>query len=110
MSLDAGWAGVLGALIGGSTTLVGIWLAHHLQNSRANSIADKRRERLLRELNDKKYTWRSIGRLSAVIGADESTTAELLIEIGARASLTSSKVWALESKAPFPDENALKGQ
>lgn len=108
--LDAGWAGVLGALIGVLGALATGYLTHTLQNSRASSLAEKRSARLRRELESKQFTWRSIERLSAVIGADESMTAELLIEIGARASLTDKKVWALESRAPFPAENTLKGQ
>jgi hypothetical protein len=109
MALDAGFAGILGALIGASATLAGNWLTYHLQNRRSSFLAEKRRGLLRRELQNRKYTWRSIERLCAVVGADGSTTSELLLEIGARTSLTDKKIWALESKAPYPDEDALKG-
>jgi hypothetical protein len=110
MTLDAGWAGVLGASIGVLGTLAASFLSHSLQNARTHSLAEKRRQRLKRELESPHYTWRSIERLCAVIGADESATVELLIEIDARTSQTSKKVWALESKAPWPDENKVEGQ
>ena len=96
-------------MIGACATLSAQWLNYNLQNKRANSLAEKRRERLKRELEDKKYTWRSIERLSAVIGADEETTVGLLIEIDARASQTNKKVWALESRAPYPTAKEESG-
>ena len=108
--LDAGWAAVLGTLIGVLGTLATTCLTHNLQNRRASSLAEKRRVVLLRLLNEKQYTWRSIDRLAATIGADENVAAELLIEIGARASLTDKKVWALETRAPFPGEENLEGE
>lgn len=102
MTLDAGWAGVLGALIGIFGTLAATWLSHWLQNRRTLSLDEKRRAELLRRLSGPKYAWRSIEHLSAAIGASETVTAELLLEIGARASLTNNKSWALESRKPFP--------
>lgn len=110
MSECSAWIGVIGTAVGAIITLSGHWLNHNLQNKRANSIADKRRNRLKRELEDQQYTWRSIERLAASIGADEATTTELLIEIGARASLTNVKVWALETRAPYPNETKIEGQ
>jgi hypothetical protein len=110
MSECSAWIGVIGTVAGAAATLSGHWLNHKLQNKRANSIADKRRDRLNRELQDKRYTWRSIERLGASIGADEVTTTELLIEIGARASLTNAKVWALETRAPYPNETKIEGK
>lgn len=55
-------------------------------------------------LGGDKYTWRSLDALSAAIGADEATTAELLIEIDARASMSNGRSWALISRAPFPED------
>lgn len=109
MKLDAGWAGIVGALVGVLGTLAVTYLNHCLQNRRTFSLAEKRRARLHRELESKKYIWRSIERLAAVIGADENVATELLIEIGARASMTSKKVWALETRAPFPDDEKAEG-
>jgi len=58
-------------------------------------------------LSGNKYKWRSLEALSAAIGADETTTAELLIEIDARASIANGKSWALISSAPFPEDMQL---
>ena len=102
--LDAGWAGVLGAFIGAAATLLATYIAHHLQNSRANSLADIRRRRLKAMLGRDKFKWCSIATLAAAVGADENTTAELLMEIDARASLSNNRSWALVSRAPWPED------
>lgn len=102
MALDAGWAGIMGAAIGASATLAGNWLSYWLQNRRADSLAAKRRQRLRQMLSGSKYKWRSIRTLAASIGADEETTAALLIEIDARASIANGESWALVARAPWP--------
>jgi len=104
MALDAGWAAVLGALIGAGATLAGIPITHWVQQRRANSLAEKRRARLRGMLNGKRYVWRSLDALAASIGADHETTKELLIEIDARASFSNGKSWALVSRAPWPED------
>ncbi|MBY8822217.1 hypothetical protein [Sphingomonas colocasiae] len=103
MALDAGWAAVIGAGIGAIATLAGTWLTHYLQAKRSSSLAEKRRIRLRSMLSSSKYVWRDIEVLCAAAGADESTTKELLIEIDARASHNKPNVWALVSRAPWPD-------
>ena len=103
-AMDAGLAALIGALIGAAATLGGNWLTYTLQNRRAYSLAEKRRQRLRQMLNGDKYIWRSLDALSAAIGADETTTAELLIEIDARASISNGRSWALISRAPFPED------
>lgn len=102
--MDEGSAGVIGAAIGAVAVLAGNWLTYWLQNKRASSLADKRRQRLRQMLGGDKYTWRSLDALSAAIGANDATTAELLIEIDARASISNGKSWALISRAPFPED------
>ena len=102
MTLDAGWAGVAGAAIGAIATIAGGALTHWLQNRRTASLAEKRRTRLKQMLSGQTYTWRSLEVLAASIGADQTTTAELLIEIDARASLSNNRSWALVSRAPWP--------
>jgi len=102
MALDAGWAGVIGAAIGVIGAVTGGFVTHWLRNRRAASLAEKRRARLNTVLNGNTYIWRSMNVLAASIGADESKTAELLIEIDARASLTNNQSWALVSRAPWP--------
>lgn len=108
MTLDAGWAGVLGAAVGAAVgaaaTLVGIPITHWVQNKRALSLAEKRRERLRGMLSGGQYKWRSLDALSSSIGADDSVTTELLIEIDARASFTNPRSWALVSRAGWPDD------
>jgi len=102
--LDAGWAGVIGAGIGGIVALAGIPITHWVQNKRASSLAEKRRARLRGMLSGKKYTWRSLAQLAASIGADDATTTELLLEIDARASFSDPRSWALVERAPRPDD------
>lgn len=104
MALDPGWSAVFGALIGALATTLGGWFTHHLQTKRASGLSAKRRERLRQLLSGKKYVWRSIDTLAAAIGADETTTCELLLEIDARASVSNQKSWALISRAPWPDD------
>ena len=102
--MDEGCAAIVGALIGVAATLAGSALTHWLQTKRQTSLAEKQRNRLRRMLNGEKYKWRSIATLAASIGASEETTAELLIEIDARTSLSNGKSWALESRAPWPSD------
>jgi hypothetical protein len=63
---------------------------------------DEKRKAILRDtLGDERYTWRSIGTLSRLIGeTDEDRTRDLLISIGARASTGSSdeEMWGLISR------------
>ena len=62
---------------------------------------DEKRKTILRDtLGDERYTWRSIGTLSRLIGADEDRTRDLLISIGARASTGGSEeeMWGLISR------------
>jgi hypothetical protein len=104
MALDAGWAGILGALVGVAGTISGNVLTHWLQNRREDTLAEERRARLRGMLSGDKFTWRSLETLAASIGADEATTTKLLIEIDARASFSNGRSWALISRAPWPDD------
>lgn len=104
MALDAGWAGVIGAGVGIVGTLATPIVTQWVQTRGEKRLADKRRERLRKLLSGEKYTWRSMKVLAASIGADEATTAALLIEIDARASLSNGDHWALESRAPYPED------
>ena len=104
MALDAGWAAIIGAAIGGGLTIVGNWFLHYLQSSRADKLNEKRRATLLKMLRGEKYVWRNLKTLKAAIGADDETTCELLIEIDARASISNGKSWALIERAPFPED------
>lgn len=103
--MDAGTAGVVGAvvgaIVGAGGTIIGNVVQQWLPNRRANNLAKKRRVRLRQVLEDPQYEWRNLTTLMSSIGADVQTTTELLIEIDARASLPSGEKWALISRVPF---------
>lgn len=101
--MDAGTAGVLGALVGGSGSITAAIVQYWLPNRRADRLAEKRRVRLRELLSDPKYEWRNLTTLMSSIGADVQTTTELLIEIDARASLPDGEKWGLVSRVPFAD-------
>ena len=107
MALDPGWAAIIGAISGAvisvasgvATSVITAWI----NGKKARSLAEKRRSRLRGMLSGDRFRWRSLKQLSASIGADDATTMELLIEIDARASLSNPQMWALVSRAPWPD-------
>jgi len=106
--MDSQTAGLLGILFGGVIGVAGsmgsTWLAHHLETSDAKAL-DAIRKNRLRQMLSGKFTWRSLETLADAIGADEDTTAALLLEIEARRSMAQGKdSWGLISRAPFPDD------
>jgi len=104
VALDPGWAGIIGTAVGGVLTIGGNAILEWQKNRRAASLSEKRKQRLRQMLGGERYTWRSLKVLAAAIGADERTTAELLLEIDARASLDNTGSWALVSRAPWPKD------
>ncbi len=50
------------------------------------------------------YQWRKLETLKHVIGADEATTKNLLLQIGARASEDGQPLWGLLERNPLPKE------
>jgi hypothetical protein len=91
-----------GAILGIVVTTIG-QIARDCLHERSAKRSDKRRIGMLKEmLNYERYTWRKLSTLSHVIGADESITKELLIELGARGSEDGSDLWGLISRNPFP--------
>jgi len=92
------------ALLGILVTTIGQVLLYWLKERPASRLAKLRKGLLERMLKDKRWTWRRLSTLSHVIGADETTTQTLLIEIGARASEDGSEIWGLISRNPFPEE------
>ena len=107
--MDSGTAAVIGTCIGGTIGLAGTLgstaLKHFLETRRSAKLNKIRKERLIKMLSGEKYTWRSIENLCSAIGADEETTGALLLEIGARKSMSKGKDnWALISRVPFPDD------
>jgi hypothetical protein len=96
----------------GSITAVVIALASVLRvwlKMKANEFAwpnyrkqKKALERLLDEANGD-LAWRKLSKLAEQIGESEETTRKLLVEIGARRSLSGrSSSYALERRRPIP--------
>lgn len=94
--------GVTGAVIGSVATIAVQWLAHCLQEKSAAKRNAPRRALLLEMLNAPQYSWRNLDVLMHVVGADEETTKQLLLEIGARASEDGQRKWGLVSRNPLP--------
>ena len=85
--MDSGWSAVIGALVGGGASIATTWLSEHLRERRTSRLDRIRKDILKRLLSRSKYQWRNMQTLSDAIGADDETTARLLLEIGARRSL-----------------------
>ncbi len=101
--MDSGTAALIGTVVGSATSIATTWLSEYLRTRRANRLDKIRKERLVQLLSSDKYTWRSLKTLCDAIGSDEETAVGLLLEIGARRSITGSESWALLSRAPPPD-------
>lgn len=101
--MDSGWAAIGGSLVGGLCTFGGTLLVEYLKGKRARKLDKIRKSHLLKMLSLEQKSWRSLSMLSAAIGADEETTTALLLEIGARRSMTDSDSWSLLSRNPFPE-------
>lgn len=101
--MDSGTAAFLGAIVGGGCSIVATWLSEHLRTKRSRRLDKIRKDRLRRMLSDERYQWRNFSTLCDAIGADEETTAELLLEIDARRSTSDKNAWGLVSRNPFND-------
>jgi hypothetical protein len=66
---------------------------------------DQKRKATLRDLlEDPKFRWRRIGTLARAVGASEERTRDLLVSIGARASVAGGEeVWGLRSRVDDAD-------
>ncbi|HEY3815378.1 MAG TPA: hypothetical protein VGL66_19325 [Caulobacteraceae bacterium] len=105
---DGLWA-VLGAVVGvaGSitTTVLNTWLG----KPKPDPVAEARKKLLKQMLNDQRWKWRGLAILSHVVGADETTTKGLLLEIGARGSANGEDLWALTTRVDgdeLPDKGS----
>ena len=104
--MDPGWAALLGALVGGAASLGGTFLSDYLRERRSNKLDAIRTDVLKRLLSGSKFQWRDLDTLSDAIGADDETTARLLLQLGARRSLAKGKnSWGLKE---WPDDLQLK--
>ena len=96
------WSTAIGAIVGGAVSIGTTWLSEYLRERRTRKLDRIRQGVLKRLLSGEKYDWRSMEMLSDSIGADQETTARLLLEIGARRSLAKGRdSWGLK---PWPDD------
>jgi len=65
-------------------------------NENDSEVAEARKAILLELLKDPKYKWRKFQTLMNAIDAEEQTTRNLLLSIGARCSTSGKPVWGLE--------------
>jgi len=95
--------GLWGVLIGAAVTIAATFIQHWLAEGRAEKVAKKRRALLKKMLENPPpgIEWRTIEKLSQVVGASRDETTSLLIEVGARGSEGDKDVWALEKKQPL---------
>jgi hypothetical protein len=84
-------ASVLTALIVGLGGGVGF-----MEMFRRYRLAQFRKKILIDALQDEKYDWRTLATLAHKIAADQTTTQELLIEIGARPSENGKDIWTIK--------------
>jgi hypothetical protein len=96
--------GVIGAVIGSIATIAGNLALHCLKERAASKREKPQRDLLLEMLLHPNYQWRKLNTLMHVIGADESNTKRLLLEVGARASEDGQPLWGLKSRNPLPGE------
>ena len=94
--MDSGTAAVLGALVGGLTSLGGTVLNNLLRGRRTRKLERIREKTLRKRFASSKREWVQIEKLMASIGADSETTIRHLLMIGARRSLGGNEVWGLK--------------
>ena len=94
--------GVAGAVIGSVATVATSIVAHYLKTKALARRDEHRRDLLLQMLENPAYSWRRLDTLMHVIGADEKTTKNLLLELGARASEDGQPLWGLIARNPLP--------
>ena len=95
--------GLIGVIVGSILTILGNIITHYLKQ-RAEAKHDEPRRKLLTQmLEDDRFVdrWRKLDTLMHVIGADESTTKRLLLELGARGSEDGQELWGLMKYHPF---------
>ena len=101
-SLVIALIGVAGAVIGSAATMAGSILLHCMKERAAAKRDEPRKKLLLEMLGNPEHQWRKFETLMHVIGADEKTTRNLLLAVGARASEDGQPLWGLVSRNPLP--------
>jgi hypothetical protein len=95
--------GLIGVLVGGFISFIGNLVVERFKQ-RAVAKKDEPRKKLLRTmLTDNRFPehWRQLSTLMHVIGANEETTKQLLIEVGARGSEDKQDLWGLIEYHPL---------
>jgi len=108
------WAALAGGIIGGvlgcvGTLLSSYWGPRKLEEWREirteKRINGPRKDILKKLLEDDGFEWRRLSTLARVTGTSEEECQRLLIEIGARGSLSQGKkLWALISRKPIAEQ------
>jgi hypothetical protein len=99
--MPEGFYVLIGTALGVFGSLGTTWLNAHLLEAKPDPATEARKKLLLAMLQDERFTWRKLHVLCHVIGADEATTKNLLLEIGGRASEDGENLWALVTRHPF---------
>lgn len=97
---------VVGAAIGTLGSIGTTWLTAYLGRQSKFPKYDRAVEKLLRDMLNGEYKWRSLETLANVTGLTEKHAREYLIELGARGSETDPRLWGLISRNPLSDIRA----
>ena len=103
-------SGIIGGILGCLGTLVlSYWGPRKLEEWREKREEERingPRKRLLKKLlEDEQFEWRRLSTLARATGTTEEECRRLLIEIGARGSLSEGEeMWALLSRKPITEQ------
>jgi hypothetical protein len=114
MNICEFWTALAGGIIGGilgciGTLLSSYWGPRKLEEWRAKREEERiygPRKHILRKLlEEDRFEWRYLSTLSRATGTTEEECRRLLIEIGARGSLSEGpEMWALISRKPLGEQ------
>ncbi len=95
--------GLIGVITGAIITVTGNVFLFKFKQWAEEKKNLPRKKLLLTMLEDKRFPehWRKLDTLMHVIGANEKTTKQLLLEVGARASEDKQDIWGLIKYHPL---------
>ncbi len=108
--LAAIFGGIIGGILGCVGTMVSSYWGPRKFDEYKENKAEKqhngpRKDLLKKLLEDDRFNWRHLSTLARVTGTDEEECRRLLIEIGARGSLSEGKeMWGLISRNPIVEQ------
>jgi hypothetical protein len=104
------FGGIIGGILGCAGTIItSYWGPRKLDEYKEN-LAEKRlngprKSNLKKLLEDDKFKWRRLSTLARVTGTNQEECRRLLIEIGARGSLSEGdEMWGLISRNPIEEQ------